>query len=147
MLAGGLLALALVPQVARAALGEPAASVARDQLALGGQPVTVTPMAGYSRHEFLTASGTRVCEYVSEAGGTVFALTWNGPVLPDLQVLLAGHHAAYLSATEAHRGSHHALTLATDDLVLRLTRLPRGFTGSAHLPRLLPAGLDTGELR
>ena len=49
----------------------------------------------------LLATGTRVSEYVS-AGGVVFAVTWDGPMLPDLKVLL-GKHFDTMVAESARR--------------------------------------------
>jgi hypothetical protein len=67
--------------------------------------------------------------------------------MPDLKVLLASHHAEYLAGAQARRGSHHVLALNTEGLVLRVTRLPRGIAGSAHVPALVPAGMDIQDIR
>jgi hypothetical protein len=136
----------LVASVAHAGLGEPADSVPRDHVALSGVTLRVTPMKSFDVHETTTADGTRVRQYVSHVG-TVFAVAWSGRALPALPVVLAKHYDAYLSATKEHRGNHHVLSIATPELVLSVVRLPRGFTGSAYVPALLPPGTSAQELQ
>lgn len=141
----GMAALLSVP-VAVAGLGDPVASVARDHAQLRGTALVVTPLQAYDRHEITTDDGTRVREYVSRAG-TVFGVTFAGPSLPDLKVVLAGHYDEYTAAAAAARpGSHHVLAINTPGLVVTVIKRPRGFSGSAHVPALLPAGTTAGDL-
>lgn len=142
----GMSALLALP-VAFAGLGEPVASVARDHAELHGRALVVTPLQAYDRHEITTDDGTRVREYVSRAG-TVFGVTFAGPSPPDLKVLLAGHYDDYVAAAAAaRRGSHHVLAIDTPGLVVTVVKRPRGFSGSAHVPALLPADTTAGDLR
>ena len=143
--AGLALALCVAP-AAWAGLGEPVESVQRDHVALRGATVKVTPRARAQVHEIATAEGATVREYVSP-DGIVFATTWSGPVMPDLKVVLAGHHAEYMASAQARRGNHHVLALDTQGLVLRVVKLPRGMAGSAHVPALVPAGMDLSDIR
>jgi hypothetical protein len=39
------------------------------------------------------------------------------------------------------------LVLNTEGLVLRVVKLPRGIAGSAHVPALVPAGMDIQDIR
>lgn len=133
-------------QACRAGLGDPAASVEHDRATLRGTALTVTSTAHYERHEITTERGGRVREYVSQTG-TVFAVAWSGPVAPDLKAVLGSNYDAYVAAATNHRGSHHVFSMAGDNLVLTITRPPRGFRGMAHLPALLPAGTDPRSLR
>ena len=55
--------------------------------AQGAVPVVSSRMTNYVMRETTLPTGTRVREYVSESG-TVFAVTWEGPFLPDLKALL-----------------------------------------------------------
>lgn len=137
---------ALLAPVARAGLGEPVDSVQRDHTALRGATLSVTPMLSYDLHETTTVDGIRLRQYVSRTG-TVFAVAWSGPALPDLKLVLGKNYDAYVAAATAHRGSHHVMNVATPELVLNVTKHSRGFTGHAHLPALLPAGTTAQELR
>jgi len=129
-----------------AGLGEPLASLARDREALHATASSVAQTERYERHEFATEQGGRVREYVN-AAGTVFAVAWSGPVAPDLRTILGASYDTYVAAAQNHRGSHHVFSMADDSLVLTITRAPRGFSGMAHLPALLPAGVDAQSLR
>jgi hypothetical protein len=136
---------ALAPCAAEAALGGDLASIAHDHESLRAN-VTVTPTVSYDLHELTTASGTRVREY-ADRSGKVFAVTWQGPSLPDLGQLLGGYAERYATAVRAHRGSHHVLTLSEPDLAISVVKLPRGFSGQAYLPGAMPAGVGREELR
>ena len=138
--------LVLLAPAAQAGLGEGVAAVARDHAALRGRTLTVTPMQAYDRHESTTAAGIRIHEYVSRAG-TVFAVTFDGPSIPDLKVLLGTQYGAYVVATSSRRVNHKVLSIHTPDLVMQVVKLPRGFSGEAHVPGLVPAGVNRSELR
>jgi hypothetical protein len=131
---------------AHAALGGPVESVQQDHAALRGTALSVTPTQAYDLHEITTTEGTRVREYVSRAG-SVFAVTWSGPTLPSLNVILGQHYDEYAAAVAGHRGSHHVFTMTTAGLVLHIQKLPRGFVGSAHVPALLPPGTSAQDIR
>jgi hypothetical protein len=115
-----------------AALGEaPAASLTSSQ-------------NGYAMHETVFSSGTRVQEFVSPVG-LVFAVAWQGPVLPDLSLLLGRFHASYRLETEQKRLAGlrgGPVAMARDGLVLRSNGRMRQFFGHAYAPALVPAGLD-----
>jgi hypothetical protein len=142
-----LVGLVLSP-IADAGLGEAVDSVQRDHAALRGTTLAVTPTQAYDLHEITTAEGTRVREYVSRAG-TVFAVTWSGPSLPSLKVVLGPHYDEYAAAAAApeHTRNHKVFTMATTGLVLHIRKLPRGFTGSAHVPALIPPGATAQDIR
>lgn len=130
---------------ASAGLGENVASIAHDREALRADAGTILIAGRYDRHEFRTAAGTRLREYAS-SDGTVFAVTWAGPVPPDLRTVLASHYAAFVAAARANRHNHHVLTMTTPELVLVNRRLPRGFAGRAFVPASMPAGVTAAEL-
>ncbi len=138
-------ALALAP-AAEAGLGEGVTAIARDHAALRGGALQVTPMQAYDRHELTTASGTRVREYASRSG-TVFAMSFEGPTVPDLKVMLGTHYEEYVTAVRARAGNHRVLTIDSPGLVMQVVKLPRGMVGRAHVPALLPAGVDARDLR
>ena len=72
------------------------AYVGASRAALGGEPEQFAPQittvlsgvssagASYFTRDTTLAAGTRVREYVSDSG-IVFAVTWEGPMLPDLK--------------------------------------------------------------
>jgi Protein of unknown function (DUF2844) len=136
--------LAFAAAPAWAGLGESVDSIARDHVALRGASLQVTPKAAFDLHEITTPGGSRVREYASKSG-TVFAVAFRGR-MPDLHVLLASHYAEYQAATEARRGNHRALSISTPGLSLNIMKLPRGFTGSAQVPSLMPAGTSAKDL-
>ena len=143
-----LLALLVVlhAPAARAALGATREVLLRDAAALRTTRVTITSREGYDVHEMISADGTTVWAYV-EPGGRVFAVTWSGRVQPDLRVVLGSYYARFLEAARAPHPSHHVLSVSAPDLVLSVVKLPRGFTGRAHLPSLVPAGTAVETLR
>ena len=138
--------LALHAPVARAALGATREDLLRDAAVLQMSRVTITSREGYDVHEMISADGTTVRAYV-EPGGRVFAVTWSGRVQPDLRVVLGPYYDRFLQAARAPHPSHHVLTLTAPDLVLSVMKLPRGFSGRAHLPSLVPAGTAVEALR
>ena len=138
-------AFALAPE-ANAGLGEGVDSVARDHAMLRAHAATLVPMQSYDVHEMTTPDGGRVREYLSR-GGTVFAVTFSGRAMPDLGALLGSHYPDYVAATSARRTNHKVLAINEPGLVMEVVKLPRGITGSAHVPALLPAGVSARELR
>lgn len=148
-LAGGTTALVLglsATGAAHAGLGELAASVQHDHSALRASAEEVTALPRFVRHTLRTPQGGQVHEFVG-ADGRVFAVSWSGPTLPDLKTLLASHYDEYVGQAAKRHASHHVFTMSTDGLVLGITRLPRGFSGAAHVPALLPAGVSAQDIR
>lgn len=98
---------------------------------------------GYSLHQLTLDNGTSVRELVG-ANGVVFALSWRGPVLPDLKLLLGTYFNTLQRETEqAHlSGSRGApVNLARDGLVLQSNGRMRHFFGQAYVPELVPNGV------
>ncbi len=107
--------------------------------------MTTASTSRFQRHEIAAEDGTMVHEYTS-ADGTVFAVDFAGPSLPDLKTLLATHYDDYVAAAKRQRGSHHAVNFTSAGLVISVVRLPRGFVGASHVPALMPAGVTAGAL-
>jgi len=105
----------------------------------------VAPAAGgaYTHVQRQLDSGTVVHEFAG-ADGKVFAVSWNGPFLPDLRELLGPSFAALQDS--AARGRTSALSISRPDLVLVSAGHMRGFEGRAWLPPKLPAGFDPRQL-
>ena len=119
-----------------ATLGEPmaASAVAAGESAQSPGGARYTVMA--SRLD----SGTEVREYAN-ADGVVFAVSWNGPFLPDLRSLLGSHFSA-LERHAAGAGRASAVSIHTPELTLLSGGRMGAFRGRAWLPRQLPAGMD-----
>ena len=140
-----LLTLAVSP-ASRAALGGDVASIAHDHETLRATDI-VTSTVLYDLHEAQSPTGVRVREYADRASGKVFALTWQGPQLPDVNALLGSYASRYQAAAKEHHGSHHALSIDDADLKVSVLRLQRGWQGDAYLPDAIPQGVDRAELR
>jgi hypothetical protein len=139
-------ALLLAAGAAQAGLGDAKGTMRADGVALAAQATTTLSMPAYDRTEMTTADGTSVREF-SARDGTVFAVDFSGPSMPDLKTVLGKHYESYVTAARVRRGNHHVVSLTTDDAVITIVRLPRGFTGHAHLPAAVPAGVDVETLR
>ena len=130
------------------ALGQPAMATlgAAPSLAAAPNPLLVAGL--YTRHTRTLESGTLIQEYASLAG-QVFAVTWEGPVLPDLPSLLGSHYGSFKAAAEEARqaGFRGApVNLVRAGLVLRANGRMGHFFGHAYLPVWLPAGLNIDAL-
>jgi len=144
VLGAGLFIAALSPCIAAAALGEPEVSVQADQAQLRGS-LKVTDHASYRLHEIQLPSGTRVREFAA-ADGTVFAVAWNGPTVPNLRQTLGRYFDTFVAAAQANRAGHHHLQIRRDDLVLTARGHMRDFSGVAYLPTAMPGNVNVEEL-
>ena len=136
--------LAALP--AHAALGGGASSVAADAQSLGGA-VNATPLQTYDIEEIDAASGMRVREFLDRAG-VVFAVTWSGPVMPDLRQLLGSDYAAYARAVAAldRAGLSRSLKVVLPDAIVEVGGHLRAYSGRAFRPAALPAGITVADL-
>ena len=138
----GLLLACAAP--AHAALGQAAASIADD-----GTPVAQHALqastSGVTAQSVTTPGGVLVTEYVSQ--GVVFAVTWNGPVMPDLPSLLADAFPALRAWLDAHPAPpNRPVRMDTAQLVVHAGGHMRAFTGVAYLPAQVPPGYDITQL-
>ena len=110
--------------------------------------VSPEPNQNVLKHiELIDLGQDEVMIVIVTRSGTVFAVAFSGPSIPDLRVLLAQHYAAYLAEAARPRVNHRAMSIESPGLVLSIVKLPRGFVGSAHVPTLVPAGVAPRELR
>jgi len=160
----GALIIFLAPTSAIATLGEPVQSIAADQQALGGQlrmlnqpqPSTgeqalhAQPSApsnpAYTVEQISTPAGMAVNEYVSP-NGTVFAVSWRGPRLPDLSQLLGSYFAEYQTAAGGQPAQRQRLLLQTEHLVVETSGHMRDLRGRAYIPALLPPDVNADEIQ
>jgi hypothetical protein len=134
-------------QSARASLGGDAASVRSDANQLQGV-VQSTLLQQYEIQEITTDSGMRVREFLNR-DGSVFAVSWSGPVMPDLQRLLGENFESFAKGVAAlqHPGLKRALRIASSELVVESGGHLRAYTGRAYLPALIPTGTSIADLR
>ncbi len=143
--------LMVVAQSCFAALGGDTNSVAADQAKLQGSLET-KQMQSFVVHEIRPQTGTAnsvVREYVSPAG-KVFAVTWQGPMLPNMRQLLGPYFQQFADAVQAEAATSRArrpLNIVQPDFVVQLSGHPRSFSGRAYLPQLLPAGVQAGDIQ
>lgn len=142
--AAALAALVWFP-AAQAGLGDAAAAVAQDRQHMKGQ-LHESLQSGYDVQQITLPSGTLVREYV--AAGKVFAVSWRGPVIPDLRRVLSTYFAQYEAAAAApHAGGHHHLSIDRPGFVMRASGHMRAHFGIAYVPGLLPQGFSVDDIR
>lgn len=136
----------LAGATAQAGLGDGLARVLEDAAAMGGL-AQASFQGAFSVQDITVPSGLHVREYLDPAGA-VFAVTWSGPVVPDLQQLLSGYYSEYsaalakLSPAELRRSGNVAL----QDLVVQSSGHLRAYAGRAYLPARLPAGVSPAQI-
>jgi len=147
LLAIGLLLALIAPARAAAVLGGDVTSVEVDRAHMRGT-VRRVPSETYAVHEIAAPSGTIVREYISPRG-TIFAVAWEGPWMPDLRQLLGTYFEPYASAraTGADRLARGPVVLRAPGLVVELSGHARAFWGRAYAPEMLPARVGTDAIR
>jgi hypothetical protein len=133
---------------ALAALGGDVTSVHEDQAQMKGTLKT-TQMAAFTVHEITASGNTVIKEYVSPAG-KVFAVTWHGPFIPNMQQLLGTYFDQFAAAAKAQRESapgHRPVTINQPGLVFQNGGHMRSYFGKAYLPTMLPQGVTKDEIQ
>lgn len=138
--------VAALASPAMAALGQAPSRSEASSTASGARILAVVPTARmglYTVQETRLENGTTLREYVTPAG-QVFAVAWQGPVLPDLDVLLGTYFNTFKLETEQARqlgrlGS--PVNMTRDGLVVRSNGRMRNFFGHAYAIELIPAGV------
>jgi hypothetical protein len=97
--------------------------------------------------EVTDANGITVRRYV-DSSGLVYAVSWRGAAMPDLQALLGSHFRRYQSAAASSSVSSglHASTVSQADLVVESGVRLRQFVGRAWLTGALPAGVVASDI-
>ena len=129
---------------ALAALGEDATSVQTDLVKMKGA-LRITSSAGFTVHEIATSNGTVVREYLSPAG-KVFAVSWRGPMMPDLSQMLGTYYEQFLQAPSAAHVRQRHLSIEQPGLVVQSSGRMRAFFGRAWVPQLLPQNFSVNEI-
>jgi hypothetical protein len=133
------------PQSARAALGGTADSVESDRVSMKAltRPVTVDALR---KQELQLPSGTVVTEYLGGTG-LVYAVTWHGPTLPNLRLILGNYSANYQAAARQPSVRRRLVRLSTPDIVIESSGKMRAFAGRAWVPTMLPAGVAAADIQ
>ncbi len=154
-----LVVLALLWQAApalglAAGLGESARTLPSDRKVVQGatQNATGSSVSPYTLYSVTTDGGTSVNEYAGPQG-TIFAVTWRGPMPPNLQQLFGSYYAQYQAAAAAaaaadggRQSDRHHQHLSNDDLVVAASAHQRYYQGRAFVRSLVPAGVAVGDL-
>lgn len=141
-----LLGVLLLPWNAWAVLGGQSNSVTSDQTSMNASVRTSVAQAAYRVQSFQTTTGITVKEYIG-VDGTVFALSWQGPIMPDLKQLLGQYFSDYVNAARNRRGGRHHLSIKQAGLVVQAQGRLRAFSGIAYLPAKMPAGVSPDALQ
>jgi len=126
-----------IPTIASASLGGNIASLDSDQVQMKTTSRVARSESNYTVREMQLSSGTTVREYLSSTG-TIFAVAWNGPVIPNLRQILGHYFSALSDSTAVRRGTHAQMHVAQADLVIDSSGHMRAFAGRAYLKSLLP---------
>lgn len=142
------LLVCILPNLSVATLGEGAASITNDNNALAARVSQVVPQSlsnnKYQTSIIKTSNNITLKEFL--ANGKVFAITWNGPVYPDLKQLLGTYFPQMKTATKA-MNDLTSLRLNGQDFVFLQSGLPGMLSGLAYVPSLVPAGVNVFELK
>ncbi len=128
-----------------AVLGEPEESVAFDREHLHGE-LRSTVQDRFAVHEISTADGTTVREYASPAG-LVFAVSWQGPFVPDMAQLLGSYFQEFREAGRSPARQRRPLAVRTEHLGAEMGGHMRAFHGRVYLPGALPEGVSESDVR
>ena len=140
-----LLVLMVAALPAWAALGEYEGSVSLDQQILRGE-IREEVHSGYKIHQIITSEGSVVREYVSPEG-KVFAISWQGRVLPNFQQLLGSYFPRVQQAVQAKTPRGGPLVVQTEEFVFISAGRMMNFHGSAYVPSLLPKNVTAEVVR
>jgi hypothetical protein len=118
----------------------------------GGQPtrqarsLAAGAPANFTVQVTTLPSGTVVREYIAP-GGAVFAVSWQGPFLPDLRTLLAQYFDV-LTAETARRpkAGNSQLRVDRPDVTIESSGHMRAYFGRAWLTGALPAGFSSADI-
>ncbi|CAB3637337.1 DUF2844 domain-containing protein [Paraburkholderia rhynchosiae] len=118
----------------------PQSASATDQPASG-----LASAAPYSMRQSVDANGVTIREYVLP-NNVVFAVTWDGPIRPNMRALLGSYFPNYVAAGQSGVRGSGPLIEGTDDFRIESAGRLGRFFGMAWVPRLTPASVRPGDL-
>lgn len=131
----------LLPAISSAELGGNTESIFSEQKVFNSQ-LSNTQQSGVVVYTHRLPSGIILQEYLS-ANGTIFAVTWSGPSLPNLEVLLGTYFKDYLVAIKESR---RAVYLNNENIIIQSSGMMGAFQGFAFLTKQAPAGFTPNNL-
>lgn len=138
--------------LAYAALGSSPSSFDQNGIQMAARsimPRSADSMAVYTVSQNRLASGTVVREYAN-LQGVVFAVSWNGPTLPDLQSLMGQQYTMLSNHGTPDRSRVGApqrqLALSPSDMMMVASSHQRHYVGRAWIPAALPPGFNTAVI-
>ncbi len=143
--------LALLGQAslpALAGLGGNLDSVQADTAHLKAQRKAGTLGTDYSVQQLQLPSGTVVNEFLTP-NGIVFAVTWHGPTMPDLQQIFGNYFQQYVAASGSashNGGTRRHFRIEQPDLVVESNGRMRAYFGRAYVPSLLPPNVTAADI-
>jgi hypothetical protein len=150
--------LALSAGVAVTVIGALSSSPAHAQLGTTLSPASIAK-TGVVAHqstrgalawqESTDADGNTIRQYV-DTTGRVYAVTWRGPAMPDVEALLGAYFGSFKTGA-AQPGALayglHTTRVEQDDLVVESAVRLREFNGRAWLASALPAGVSSSDIK
>jgi len=133
---------------ALAALGGDATTVQADQAQIKGSLKT-TQTPAYTVHEITAPAKTVIKEYVSPAG-KVFAVVWQGQIIPSMSQLLGMYFDQFSQAAKAqreHQLGHRPVSIQQPNFVFQNGGHMRAYFGRAYAPALVPQGVNVDALQ
>lgn len=107
----------------------------------------LAPSAAYTVQEIQTEDGTTIREFVLPTG-SVFAVVWTGPHIPDLRSLFgAGYFDTYVKEVQAGSPGRRPVKVDRAGLVVESDGHARDFHGRAYLPASVPGGVSVDEIK
>jgi hypothetical protein len=136
---------ALWSAMASATLGESETSLTTESQ-LNRASLKESDYGSYRVHEMQLPTGTVLREYAA-LDGKVFAVTWNGPFIPNLKQSLGSYFNEFAAQAGAAHGTRKHLEVRQPDLVVESGGHMRAHHGLAYLPQALPSGVSVGDLQ
>lgn len=109
---------------------------------------SVPVKASYAISTTILASGTTVTEFAN-AAGQVFAVSWVGPLMPDLAQFFGDYFVEYQQAVQQQRaaGQRGGVIRSSSPNLILMSRGRMGrFEGHAYLSQLVPADVNIEKL-
>ncbi|MBO9666341.1 MAG: DUF2844 domain-containing protein [Bdellovibrio sp.] len=106
-----------------------------------------TSGVNYTVSETTDAAGIKIRQY-SDASGLIFAISWKGPVVPDLQLLFGNYTTEYRATLEKRpkmRGSRY-LKVDTGKIVVEGGGRQWDQKGRAYITKSLPSGFNLEDI-
>lgn len=140
------------PLSAWATLGESTSSIMNDAIALNAttansnqsQTLSSDIALPYQTNSLVTKEGTVIKQFSNN--GTVFAIAWHGPKVPDQSQLFGKYFASYQTAKPSYK-SLNARKVNSSDFVSVTNGWMGHYEGKAIIPSLAPANITINSIK